>query len=102
MALFTIALASHESPACTGIILKARDGAGVYGRTLEWGTFDLQEFLQGELKIFDAPLGVITNAPGYDWHETNLRGTTSTSRRSPCRIRRSVNWTSNRSAEAAG
>jgi choloylglycine hydrolase len=204
-ALFTIALASHETRACTGIILKARDGAAVYGRTLEWGTFDLQsrlvivprsykftghtpdgkpgitwhgthglvgldavekdmvvdgmnekgltvglfyhpgfadyqkydparsaesmsptdvgqyllslcatvdevrtamtkvcvvpviepalgfsppvhylvtepsgnsiviEYLQGELKIFDAPLGVITNAPSYDWHETNLR-----------------------------
>jgi len=31
------------------------------------------EFLKGEMKIFDAPLGVITNAPNYDWHETNLR-----------------------------
>jgi choloylglycine hydrolase len=31
------------------------------------------EFLKGELKIFDAPLGAITNAPSYDWHETNLR-----------------------------
>ena len=31
------------------------------------------EFLKGELKIFDAPLGVITNAPSYDWHETHLR-----------------------------
>lgn len=31
------------------------------------------EYLKGELKLFDAPLGVITNAPGYDWHETNLR-----------------------------
>ena len=31
------------------------------------------EFFQGEMKIFDAPLGVITNSPGYDWHETNLR-----------------------------
>jgi choloylglycine hydrolase len=31
------------------------------------------EFLKGEMKIFDAPLGVITNAPSYDWHETNLR-----------------------------
>lgn len=31
------------------------------------------EFLKGELRIFDAPLGVITNAPSYDWHETNLR-----------------------------
>ncbi len=31
------------------------------------------EFSHGEMKIFDAPLGVITNAPSYDWHETNLR-----------------------------
>jgi choloylglycine hydrolase len=31
------------------------------------------EYLNGEMKIFDAPLGVITNAPSYDWHETNLR-----------------------------
>ena len=31
------------------------------------------EFLKGELKMFDAPLGVITNSPSYDWHETNLR-----------------------------
>jgi choloylglycine hydrolase len=31
------------------------------------------EFLKGEMKIFDAPLGVITNSPSYDWHETNLR-----------------------------
>jgi choloylglycine hydrolase len=31
------------------------------------------EYLNGELKIFDAPLGVITNSPNYDWHETNLR-----------------------------
>jgi choloylglycine hydrolase len=31
------------------------------------------EYLKGELNIFDAPLGVITNAPSYDWHEINLR-----------------------------
>ncbi len=31
------------------------------------------EFLKGEMKIFNAPLGVITNAPTYDWHETNMR-----------------------------
>jgi choloylglycine hydrolase len=31
------------------------------------------EFLKGEMKIFDAPLGTITNSPSYDWHETNLR-----------------------------
>ena len=31
------------------------------------------EYLNGKLTIFDAPLGVITNAPAYDWHMTNLR-----------------------------
>lgn len=31
------------------------------------------EYLGGKLTIFDAPLGVITNAPSYDWHVTNLR-----------------------------
>ncbi len=31
------------------------------------------EFLKGKRHIFNAPLGVITNAPSYDWHKTNLR-----------------------------
>ncbi|MEL7117539.1 MAG: linear amide C-N hydrolase [Pseudomonadota bacterium] len=31
------------------------------------------EFLDGEITVFDAPLGVMTNAPTYDWHLTNLR-----------------------------
>jgi choloylglycine hydrolase len=31
------------------------------------------EFLDGELRIFDNSLGVITNAPEYSWHTTNLR-----------------------------
>lgn len=31
------------------------------------------EFSQGKAKVFDAPLGVITNSPTYDWHTTNLR-----------------------------
>ncbi|UCF83276.1 MAG: choloylglycine hydrolase family protein [Desulfobacteraceae bacterium] len=31
------------------------------------------EYLNNELYIFDNPLGVITNAPSYDWHMTNLR-----------------------------
>ncbi len=37
------------------------------------GTAIVIEFLKGEVVIFDAPLGVITNAPNYDWHITNLR-----------------------------
>ena len=31
------------------------------------------EFNKGRTTFFDAPLGVITNAPTYDWHMTNLR-----------------------------
>jgi choloylglycine hydrolase len=31
------------------------------------------EFTGGETKVHEAPLGVITNAPNYDWHVTNLR-----------------------------
>ena len=31
------------------------------------------EFLNGKTVIYDAPLGVITNSPTYDWHMTNLR-----------------------------
>ena len=31
------------------------------------------EFAQGKMRIFDSPLGIITNAPTYDWHMTNLR-----------------------------
>jgi choloylglycine hydrolase len=31
------------------------------------------EYTAGELTIHDNPLGVITNAPNFDWHMTNLR-----------------------------
>jgi choloylglycine hydrolase len=31
------------------------------------------EFTKGEVRVYEAPLGVITNSPNYDWHETNLR-----------------------------
>eukprot|EP01022_Parablepharisma_sp_SALTPOND_P028095 TRINITY_DN6927_c0_g6_i1.p1 TRINITY_DN6927_c0_g6~~TRINITY_DN6927_c0_g6_i1.p1 ORF type:complete len:431 (-),score=110.86 TRINITY_DN6927_c0_g6_i1:22-1314(-) len=31
------------------------------------------EFQNGKLRIFDNPLGVITNSPNFDWHMTNLR-----------------------------
>ncbi|MEM7121648.1 MAG: choloylglycine hydrolase family protein [Pseudomonadota bacterium] len=30
------------------------------------------EYIDGEVTIFEAPLGVITNSPTYDWHITNL------------------------------
>jgi choloylglycine hydrolase len=30
------------------------------------------EYVKGELKIYDNPLGVMTNSPPFDWHITNL------------------------------
>ena len=37
----------HAAPsqACTGITLKSKDGAVVFGRTMEWGSFDLHSRL---------------------------------------------------------
>ena len=31
------------------------------------------EPVDGTLKVHDAPLGIMTNAPTYDWHMTNLQ-----------------------------
>lgn len=31
------------------------------------------EYVQGKLILYDNPLGVLTNAPAFDWHNTNLR-----------------------------
>ncbi|MBL7129148.1 MAG: linear amide C-N hydrolase [Ignavibacteria bacterium] len=40
LVLFAL-LINNKSNACTGICLTANDGTVVYGRTLEWGAFDL-------------------------------------------------------------
>ena len=39
------AFLANSALACTGITLKAKDGAVVFGRTLEWGAFDLHSRL---------------------------------------------------------
>jgi choloylglycine hydrolase len=31
------------------------------------------EYVDGALNLYDNPLGVLTNSPGFDWHTTNLR-----------------------------
>ena len=31
------------------------------------------EFVGGKLNVYDAPLGVVTNSPAFDWQMTNLR-----------------------------
>jgi choloylglycine hydrolase len=37
------------------------------------GRYVVLEYVNGELNVHDNPLGVITNAPSFDWHLTNLR-----------------------------
>jgi choloylglycine hydrolase len=39
----------------------------------ESGAAVVVEYVGGELNIHDNPLGVITNAPTFDWHLTNLK-----------------------------
>lgn len=51
-------------------------GKAVFGHwmvTEPSGKSIVLEYAKGELVIFENPLGVITNAPTYDWHMTNLR-----------------------------
>ena len=31
------------------------------------------EYVDGQMHVYDNPLGVITNSPSFDWHQTNLR-----------------------------
>lgn len=40
------------------------------------------EYVAGALHVYDNPLGVITNAPTFDWHMTNLRNYITISPRS--------------------
>ncbi len=42
---FLISMISTSAEACTSFILKAKDGSPVYGRSCEWGIFDLKSNL---------------------------------------------------------
>ena len=42
---FLASLATNSVEACTSFIMKAKDGSLVYGRSMEWGIFDLQSNL---------------------------------------------------------
>lgn len=57
----------HRIEACTGITLKAADGSVVFGRTLEWGSFDLKSRLaivpRGKEFVGTTPDG----KPGLKW-----------------------------------
>ena len=70
-AFFMIACASHESRACTGIALKAKDGAWVYGRTMEWGTFDLKSRLVIVPRGYNFTGHTPDGKPGITWQGTH-------------------------------
>ena len=46
---------------------------------LHWAIFDARggaivvEYVGGNLRIHDNPIGVLTNSPNFEWHQTNLR-----------------------------
>jgi choloylglycine hydrolase len=40
------------------------------------GTGLAVEIVGGEIKVFDAPLGLMTNSPIHDWHRTSLTNDT--------------------------
>jgi choloylglycine hydrolase len=68
--VFTVSgscLVGHHLLACTGITLKARDGTVMFGRTLEWGPFDLKSRLivvpRGHKFTSKTPDG----SPGQSW-----------------------------------
>lgn len=48
----------------------------VYDKT---GNSIVIEPINGELKVYDNPLGILTNSPGFDWHMTNLANYTNLS-----------------------
>ena len=66
-AILALLLLHTASQACTSIGLMAEDGALVYGRTMEWGTFDLKSRLvvvpRGHVFQSETPDG----KPGVRW-----------------------------------
>ncbi|NRB73015.1 MAG: choloylglycine hydrolase family protein [Verrucomicrobiales bacterium] len=55
------------SNACTGITLRANDGAVVFGRTMEWGTFDLNSRLVLIPRGYEIQSKIGDGEPGLTW-----------------------------------
>jgi len=62
VALVPVVIEAIEQPAPVHFVVHDRSGKSV-----------VIEPLNKSLKIYDNPLGVITNSPSFDWHMTNLR-----------------------------
>lgn len=57
----------NPADACTGITLKSDDGAVVYGRTLEWGAFDLKSRAVVIPRNVSFTGKTPDRRPGYQW-----------------------------------
>ncbi|NGZ15276.1 choloylglycine hydrolase family protein [Vibrio aestuarianus] len=61
------------------VVDKAEEAFSGYPLPLHWTVVDANnnrivvEYLNGELSVFENPLGVMTNSPSFDWHMTNVR-----------------------------
>ena len=53
--------------ACINIVLKAEDGTAVYGRTMEWGTFDLNSRLVIVPREYEFVGHTPDGKPGITW-----------------------------------
>lgn len=65
--------------ALTQIIVYGLDVPQGGVQPLHWAIRDAKggsivvEYIKGQLVVVDNPIGVLTNAPNFDWHMTNLR-----------------------------
>lgn len=61
------------------VIELAEAAFGGHPIPLHWTVVDANnnrivvEYLDGELKVFENKIGVMTNSPSFDWHQNNLR-----------------------------
>lgn len=60
----------HRLLACTGITLRAQDGAVVFGRTLEWGSFDLKSRLVIVPRGYEYKSHLEDDKTGFTWTST--------------------------------
>ena len=57
----------ETASACTSIVLMADDGAAVYGRTMEWGAFDLNSRVTIVPREYEFQGHTPDGTPGYRW-----------------------------------
>ena len=76
--LSSFATVAEVKQALPGIVVFDDQVKGV-SFPLHWGVHDASggsivvEYVGGELRVHDNPVGVLTNSPPFDWHMTNLR-----------------------------